>query len=97
VVAPLRRNLALHRARPDPDHKFAKKGFAAVAHHWFGALLKDAVVPACMARNGYPKARWQTLASVELFRRLPAADALLADLVHIVNRHHVHHLIYFVR
>jgi hypothetical protein len=40
----------LHRARPDrdPDHKFAKKGFAAVAHHWFGALLKmmkDAALP----------------------------------------------------
>ena len=81
MVAPPRRNLALHRARPDrdPDHKFAKKGFAAVAHHWFGALLKmmQSFRP-CMARNGYPKARWQALESVELFRRLPAADALLA-------------------
>jgi hypothetical protein len=62
----------LHRARPDrdPDHKFAKKGFAAVAHHWFGALLK--------MMQSFRPVWWQALESVELFRRLPAADELLA-------------------
>jgi len=80
-VAPPRRNLALHRARPDrdPDHKFAKKGFAAVAHHWFGALLKmmQSFRPV-WRETAIRKQGWQALESVELSRRLPAADALLA-------------------
>jgi hypothetical protein len=49
-----------------------------VAHHWFGALLKMMSFRPVWRETAIRKQGGKALESVELFRRLPAADALLA-------------------